>query len=162
MTRLLADYPQVTPQDVRDTFGYDAEFGCLLRVLKSGYKKLAGTQALERGETRVFWKNVYWPAHLLVWIHQVGSWPATMPVHRDQDKSNNRMTNLCLQHTLDRERAEVEGMLAAQRERVARAAGRNPDDDGLFAAAPPPDVLDRALSGVFAKAMSGRGIDSPK
>jgi hypothetical protein len=160
MTRLLADYPQVTPHEVQTTFGYDAEFGCLLRVLKSGYKKLAGTQALERGEVRVFWKSVYWPAHLLIWIHQVGRWPNDMPVHRDGDRSNNRMTNLCLQHTIDRERAEVEGMLDAQRARVALAAGRDPNE--VLGVRADPDVLDRAMSGVFAKAMSGRGIDSPK
>jgi len=163
MTRKLADYPQVTAEKVRSVFTYEPEFGCLLRVNKTnGYKRLAGSQAEERGEVRIYWQGVYWPAHLLVWIHQVGSWPLDMPVHRDGDKGNNLIINLALQRTLDGEKADIEQMRSDQHARMAAAAGVDPSGPlppGVIAA---PGALGAAMEDVLLKAMSGRNATTPK
>ena len=156
MTRKLADYPQVTPEQVQKVFEYNPDFGCLLRINKSnGYKRIAGHQAEERGEVRTYWNGVYWPTHLLVWIHQFNTWPEAMPVHRDGDRGNNLIINLTMQSTIDREKAEIKQMLSDQYARVAAAAGVAPGmplPPGVVAA---PGALLGAFEGVFAKAMSG-------
>lgn len=124
MTRTIADYPRLSPAEVQAAFDYHADSGLLLRTRKDGYKKSAGTFT-RSGEIRVFWHNTFWPAHLLVWLHQVGSWPAAMPVHLDKDKSNNKITNLRMQSTIDEEEAERERAVRDFRIRALQAQGHD-------------------------------------
>jgi len=125
MTRTIADYPQVTQQEVQEAFEYHAESGMLIRVLKGGMKKMCGTPT-PSGEIRVYWHGTFWPAQLLVWIHQLG-WPAAVPMHRTKDRSNNNMTNLRLPATIAAEKAETERAVAfAKASKFASAQPTNP------------------------------------
>ena len=122
MTRTIADYPQVTQGEVRDTFDFHAESGLLFRTSKDGLKRTAGTTTAS-GEVRIYWHRTYWPAQLLVWIHQIGT-PAAVPVHRDKDKGNNNLTNLRMPWTLASEKAELDRLALPRTDTSYRAGHR--------------------------------------
>jgi hypothetical protein len=124
MSRTIADFPRIPPEEVQNAFEYHPDSGLLIRTRKDGYKKAAGTQTAN-GEIRVYWKGTIWPAHLLVWLHQVGSWPASMPVHLNKDRSNNAMTNLRMRSTMEAEAEERERAAREFQLRALRAQGRD-------------------------------------
>lgn len=86
----------VTAEQVRALFDYDASAGILIRKTPKG-NQLAGTRAgsVERnGYRRVSVGNRNYQEHRVIWLYWYGTWPREELDHIDGDKSNNRIANL--------------------------------------------------------------------
>lgn len=87
----------LTQEQVRELFDYDAENGWLIRkTIRNGcpYNKPCGHKPDCHGYGQVGIDGKHYRTHRLVWLLVHGEWPEHEIDHIDQNKMNNRIENL--------------------------------------------------------------------
>lgn len=88
---------QTLLQNIKDAFDYQEDTGALRWKNAPSTNISAGFLAGRRhnnGHIEVKFKNIPYMAHHIVWFLQHGEWPQTRIVHRNGNKSDNRLANL--------------------------------------------------------------------
>lgn len=78
-------------------FVYDPESGLLTRRETVHYRARAGDVVgylSDQGYLRCKYRQRCYPVHRIIWLLQTGSWPRHEVDHIDNDKTNNRWSNL--------------------------------------------------------------------
>lgn len=87
---------QLTQEQVREIFDYDAENGVLIRKFRNGcpYNKPTGHKPASHGYGQVQIDGKMYLTHRVIWLWHTGSWPEHEIDHIDRDPMNNRIENL--------------------------------------------------------------------
>lgn len=87
----------ITVERARELLAYDPESGIITWKTNHGPRVVVGAVAGTRGQyIRIKIDGSYYMAHRLAWLITHGTWPTEQIDHRDEDKFNNRLSNLRL------------------------------------------------------------------
>lgn len=89
--------PDITVDELRRLFTYDAKAGTFIRRIRMGSAYPAGQIAGSRGPrqyTSLGVNGKSYLAHRLAWLYMTGEWPSGHIDHIDGNTENNRFANL--------------------------------------------------------------------
>lgn len=87
---------RITQARLRDLVEYDPKIGVFTRLVGGGGVLAGQTPAYVNrcGHTEFRLDGELYKAHMLAWFYVYGEWPKARLVHKNRDKSDNRLENL--------------------------------------------------------------------